>query len=122
MQGFRDQIARQYDALVSQTQLEPTIEEPHASLWLSTSVRQEVSNAGSWLELGEYTEESLLSSKDHVTDPTNSCGTRLYTSVQTTTPITTTTHSRQSVSSTTESGMNFVETKEEHAHHFRISS
>ena len=37
MEGFRDQIARQYDALMNQTQLEPTIEEPTASLWLSTS-------------------------------------------------------------------------------------
>jgi hypothetical protein len=33
----------------------------------------------------------------------NTCGTRLFTSAQTT-PITTTTHSRQSISSTTESG------------------
>ncbi len=33
----------------------------------------------------------------------NPCGTRLFTSTQTT-PITTTTHSRQSISSTTESG------------------
>jgi hypothetical protein len=70
MQGFRDQIARQYDALVSQTQLEPTIEEPTASLWLSTStedfltpVRADISNAGSWLDLGEYSEETLLPSK-----------------------------------------------------------
>lgn len=137
MQGFRDQIARQYDALVTQTQLEPTIEEPTASSWLSTStedfltpVRADISNAGSWLDLGEYSEETLLPSKGEQTLETcpslrlfpldttkdkqentspnpsqesNSCGTRLFPSAQTT-PITTTTHSRQSISSTTESG------------------
>ena len=141
MQGFRDQIARQYDALVTQTQLEPTIEEPSASLWLSSStedflmpVHQELSNAGNWLELGEYTEETLLSTKGlffnirsslfllnqklnsdenkekssttppHPTQENSQSGTRLFTSAQTT-PITTTTHSRQSISSTTESGL-----------------
>ena len=123
MQGFRDQISRQYDALVAQTQLEPTIEEPSTSLWLSSStedfltpIRSDTSNAGNWLELGEYNEETLLPSKnlDETKDkhenlspnPSNDnthCGTRLFTSAQTT-PITTTTHSRQSISSTTESG------------------
>lgn len=70
MEGFRDQIARQYDALVAQTQLEPTIEEPSTSLWLSSStedfltpVRSDSSNAGNWLELGDYTEETLLATK-----------------------------------------------------------
>ena len=70
MQGFRDQIARQYDALIAQTQLEPTIEEPAASLWLSSStedfltpIRSETESAGNWLELGEYTEETLLAPK-----------------------------------------------------------
>lgn len=70
MEGFRDQISRQYDALVSQTQLEPTIEEPSASLWLSSStedfltpIRSESSTAGNWLELGDYTEETLLATK-----------------------------------------------------------
>jgi hypothetical protein len=125
MQGFRDQISRQYDALVAQTQLEPTIEEPSTSLWLSSStedfltpIRSDTSNAGNWLELGEYNEETLLPSKnlDETKDkhdnlssnPSNDnthCGTRLFTSAQTT-PITTTTHSRQSISSTTESGKN----------------
>ncbi|CAF3926904.1 unnamed protein product, partial [Rotaria magnacalcarata] len=72
MQGFRDQIARQYDALVAQTQLEPTIEEPTSSLWLSSStedfltpIRSNTSNAGNWLELGEYNEETLLTSKEN---------------------------------------------------------
>ncbi|CAF2054921.1 unnamed protein product, partial [Rotaria magnacalcarata] len=120
MQGFRDQIARQYDALVAQTQLEPTIEEPTSSLWLSSStedfltpIRSNTSNAGNWLELGEYNEETLLTSKDEPKDKhdntpsnasneNNTCDTRLFTSAQTT-PITTTTHSRQSISSTTES-------------------
>jgi hypothetical protein len=37
----------------------------------------------------------------------NNCGTRLFTSAQTT-PITTTTHSRQSISSTTESGISII--------------
>ena len=70
MEGFRDQISRQYDALVSQTQLEPTIAEPSASLWLSSStedfltpIRSESSTAGNWLELGDYTEETLLATK-----------------------------------------------------------
>jgi hypothetical protein len=70
MQGFRDQIARQYDALIAQTQLEPTIEEPTTSLWLSTSTedfltptRSDTSTPGNWLELGEYNEETLLASK-----------------------------------------------------------
>lgn len=70
MEGFRDQIARQYDVLMSQTQLEPTIEEPSASLWLSSStedfltpIRSDTSSAGNWLELGDYTEETLLTTK-----------------------------------------------------------
>ncbi|CAF2527657.1 unnamed protein product [Rotaria sp. Silwood2] len=70
MQGFRDQIARQYDALVAQTQLEPTIEEPATSLWLSsptedflTPIHSNTSNSNNWLELGEYNEETLLTSK-----------------------------------------------------------
>ncbi|CAF3378660.1 unnamed protein product [Rotaria sp. Silwood1] len=121
MQGFRDQIARQYDALVAQTQLEPTIEEPTTSLWLSsttedflTPMYSNTSNTNSWLEIGEYNEETLLTSKDEIKDKhdntssnisndNNNCETRLFTSAQTT-PITTTTHSRQSISSTTESG------------------
>ncbi|CAF0873085.1 unnamed protein product [Rotaria sordida] len=120
MQGFRDQIARQYDALVAQTQLEPTIEEPTTSVWLSSStedfltpIRSNTSNANNWLELGEYNEETFLTSKDEIKDKhdntllntsndNNNCETRLFTSAQTT-PITTTTHSRQSISSTTES-------------------
>ncbi|CAF4558329.1 unnamed protein product, partial [Rotaria sp. Silwood2] len=120
MQGFRDQIARQYDALVAQTQLEPTIEEPATSLWLSsptedflTPIHSNTSNSNNWLELGEYNEETLLTSKDEIKDKhdntssntsndNNNCETRLFTSAQTT-PITTTTHSRQSLSSTTES-------------------
>jgi hypothetical protein len=133
MQGFRDQISRQYDALVAQTQLEPTIEEPSTSLWLSSStedfltpIRSDTSSGENWLELGEYNEETLLASKgsfknnfflfhlfilsdetkhkhDNVSpnpsNDNNHCGTRLFTSAQTT-PITTTTHSRQSISST----------------------
>jgi len=70
MQGFRGQIARQYDALVAQTQLEPTIEEPTTSLWLSSStedfltpIRSDTSNTVNWLELGDYNEEALLASK-----------------------------------------------------------
>ncbi len=70
MEGFRDQIARQYDALVAQTQLEPTIEEPSTSLWLSSStedfltpIRLDASNTNNWLELGDYNEETLLVSK-----------------------------------------------------------
>lgn len=70
MEGFRDQIARQYDVLMSQTQLEPTIEEPSASLWLSSStedfltpIRSDTSSTGNWLELGDYTEETLLTTK-----------------------------------------------------------
>jgi hypothetical protein len=70
MEGFRDQIARQYDALVAQTQLEPTIEEPSTSLWLSSStedfltpIRLDTSNTNNWLELGDYNEETLLVSK-----------------------------------------------------------
>jgi hypothetical protein len=70
MEGFRDQIARQYDALVAQTQLEPTIEEPSTSLWLSSSnedflapIRSDPSHGSNWLELGDYTEETLLVSK-----------------------------------------------------------
>jgi hypothetical protein len=121
MEGFRDQIARQYDALVAQTQLEPTIEEPTTSLWLSSStedfltpIHSDTSSAGNWLELGDYNEDTLLASKDETKDKhdntslnnpsneNNNCGTRLFTSAQTT-PITTTTHSRQSISSTTES-------------------
>lgn len=140
MEGFRDQIARQYDALMNQTQLEPTIEEPTTSLWLSTSTddfltpsRSDLASAGNWLELGEYHDETILlpskglsrksktkphdeivfSSDENKEKQENSspnpshenhqCGTRLFTSAQTT-PITTTTHSRQSISSTTESG------------------
>ncbi|CAF0944585.1 unnamed protein product [Adineta steineri] len=122
MQGFRDRIARQYDALIAQTQLEPTIEEPSGSLWLSSStedfltpIHTDTSNTGNWLELGEYNEETLLGVKDETKDKhenvlpnpanenNNSGGaTRLFPSAQTT-PITTTTHSRQSISSTTES-------------------
>ncbi len=145
MEGFRDQIARQYDALVAQTQLEPTIEEPTTSLWLSSStedfltpIRSDTSSAGNWLELGDYNEETLLASKGEFkkkinfsfqsfcffsdetkdkhdnTSPNNpsnensNCGTRLFTSAQTT-PITTTTHSRQSISSTTESGISIMQ-------------
>lgn len=70
MQGFRDQIARQYDALVAQVQLEPTIEEPTASIWLSSStedfltpIRSNPSETNNWLELGEYNEEILLTTK-----------------------------------------------------------
>jgi hypothetical protein len=75
MEGFRDQIARQYDALVNQTQLEPTMEEPAGTLWLSTSnddfltpMRTDMSNAGNWLELGEYNEETLLTLKGNSND------------------------------------------------------
>lgn len=70
MQGFRDQIARQYDALVAQTQLEPTIEEPTSSLWLSSStedfltpMRSDTAHGSNWLELGEYNDDTLLQSK-----------------------------------------------------------
>ena len=74
MQGFRDQIARQYNALVAQTQLEPTIEEPSAALWLSTSTddfltpgHSETSTNSNWLELGEYNDDTLLVSKGRST-------------------------------------------------------
>lgn len=70
MEGFHDQIARQYDALVVQTQLEPTLEEPLSSVWLSSStedfltpIHSDTSNTGNWLELNDYTEETLLVSK-----------------------------------------------------------
>ena len=70
MQGFRDQIARQYDALIAQTQLEPTIEEPATSLWLSSStedflapIHSDATNTDNWLELGDYNEETRLTPK-----------------------------------------------------------
>ena len=70
MQGFRDQIARQYDTLVAQTQLEPTIEETTTSHWLSSStedlltpISTDTSNTDNWFELGDYHDETVLSSK-----------------------------------------------------------
>ncbi|CAF1239989.1 unnamed protein product [Adineta ricciae] len=120
MQGFRDQIARQYDALMAQTQLEPTIEEPATSLWLSSStedflapIHSDARNADNWLELGDYNEETRLTPKDNAKDKHGHASfnpssdnthphARLFPSTQTT-PITTTTHSQQSISSNTES-------------------
>jgi len=70
MEGFHDQIARQYDALVAQTQLEPTIEEPLSTVWLASStedfltpMRSDTSTTGNWLELNDYAEETFLVSK-----------------------------------------------------------
>jgi hypothetical protein len=67
MQGFCDQIARQYDTLVAQTQNEPT-----PSLCLSTTsedfltpIRSDLTNADNWLELGEYNDETLVTSKGY---------------------------------------------------------
>jgi hypothetical protein len=74
MEGFRDPLARQYEALLNQTPLEPTIEEPSTPIWLAASnddfltpIHSEMSHAGNWLELGEYNEEAMLPSKGTLT-------------------------------------------------------
>jgi len=58
MQGFCDQIARQYDTLVVQTQNQITSSEDFL-----TPIRSDVTNADSWLDLGEYNDETITISK-----------------------------------------------------------
>jgi hypothetical protein len=60
MQGFCDQIARQYDTLIAQTQNEPTASEDFL-----TPVRTDVTNSDNWLELGEYNDETMATSKSY---------------------------------------------------------
>ena len=56
MQGYCDQIARQYDTLVTQTQGETTISTDD----FVTPTRTDLTDSDSWLELGEFNDESTI--------------------------------------------------------------
>jgi hypothetical protein len=56
MQGFCDQIARQYDTLVTQTQIESTTSSENSV----TPTRTDLTVTDSWLELGEYNDEPIV--------------------------------------------------------------
>ena len=56
MQGFCDQIARQYDTLVTQTQIESTASSENFVTPSST----DLTNADNWLELGEINDEPIV--------------------------------------------------------------
>jgi len=56
MQGFCDQIARQYDTLVAQTQVEPKI----SCGDFTTPTRTDLTSSDSWLELGEFSDETIV--------------------------------------------------------------
>jgi hypothetical protein len=56
MQGFRDQIARQYDTLVTQTQIESTTSSENFVTPSST----DLTHGDNWLELGEFNDEPIV--------------------------------------------------------------
>ena len=58
MQGFCDQIARQYDALVSQPQTESTSFEDFLA-----PVRNDMTNAAEWMDFAELKDETIVISK-----------------------------------------------------------
>jgi hypothetical protein len=63
MEGFCDQIARQYDTLVVQTQIEPTI----SSEGFVTPNHTDLTNSDSWLEFGEFNDETLIPTNNSAT-------------------------------------------------------
>lgn len=56
MQGYCDQIARQYDTLVTQTQVESTVSTDD----FVTPTRTDLTDSDSWLELGEFSDEAAI--------------------------------------------------------------
>ena len=56
MEGFCDQIARQYDTLAAQTQVEPST----SSEDFVTPLRTDLTDSDSWLELGEFNDEAVV--------------------------------------------------------------
>jgi len=63
MQGFCDQIARQYDTLVAQTQVEPKI----LSGDFNTPTRTDLTSSDSWLEIGEFSDETIVPTNNSTT-------------------------------------------------------
>jgi hypothetical protein len=94
MQGLHDQITEQYDALVAQTQSEPT-----TSLWLSSD-EVPPSNADNWLGFGGFTDETRTASKGLLFISIRKC---IF--VFSDKPENNSSDIRQSISSTTESGI-----------------
>ena len=60
MQGFCDQIARQYDALVTQTQIESTSSEDFLAPTYS-----DTTTADNWLEFSGLRDEPIVISKGY---------------------------------------------------------
>ncbi|CAF1384645.1 unnamed protein product [Adineta steineri] len=65
MQGFCDQIARQYDALVAQTQIESTSSEDFLA-----PIHSDMTNPDNWLEFGEFKDDTIVISKDEINNKT----------------------------------------------------
>jgi hypothetical protein len=61
MQGFCDQIARQYDALVGPTQIESISSEDFLA-----PTRSDITHADNWLEFDEFKDETLVASKGYL--------------------------------------------------------
>jgi hypothetical protein len=59
MQGFCDQIARQYDTLVAQTTI--------SSGDLTTPTRTDLTNRDSWLEFAEFSDETIVPTNNSAT-------------------------------------------------------
>ncbi|CAF0845992.1 unnamed protein product [Adineta ricciae] len=66
MQGFCDQIARQYDALVSQPQIESTSFEDFLA-----PVQNDMTNEPEWMRFTELKDETIVISKEETNDKTN---------------------------------------------------